>query len=146
VKKLVFSTVVLVALAAAALAVAAAPHRVKAHLTTRVEVPKPIHAKKATGRFTGTYVVEAKDVRLKWTLAFAHMSSRVTAATLRMGKPGLIGTQITVLCKPCTSGKGATTLLSKTVAPALKAGHTYVTVYTKRNAAGEIRGQILPRR
>jgi hypothetical protein len=47
-----------------------------------------------------------------------------------------------VLCEPCKSGKGATTLMHKSVAALLSTGDTFVTVYTDRNPAGEIRGQI----
>jgi len=143
VKRLLWFAVVLVALAFAAVSVAASGHRVSARLTTRVEVPKPVKTtKKAVGAFGGSYVVQAKDVKLTWRLSFAHLTGRATAATLRMGKPGQIGTEITILCEPCKSGKGATTLMRKSVATALRAGQTYVTVYTHRNPAGEIRGQI----
>jgi hypothetical protein len=143
VKRLLWFAVVLVALAFAAVSVAASQHRVSARLTTRVEVPKPVAAtRKAFGSFTGSYVVHAKDVKLTWKLAFVHLTGRATAATLRLGKPGKIGTQITVLCKPCKSGAGATTLMNKAVATVLRAGETYVTVYTRRNPAGEIRGQL----
>jgi len=128
---------------AAAVAVKVKPRHVNAHLTTRVMVPKPVHTKKkAFGVFSGAYVVEKKDVRLTWKLAFTKLSGKVTGATLRQGKPGLIGTTITVLCKPCKSGKGATTLLRKSTANALDSGQAYVQLYTKSNPAGELRGQI----
>jgi hypothetical protein len=142
VKRLVFLIVVLVALATAALSLAASRHRVNAHLTVRVEVPRPVGTKKAFGAFTGSYVLHAKDLELKWKLSFVHLTGGATAATLREAKPGYIGDQITILCKPCKSGNGATTLMRKSVVQALRAGHAYVTIYTKRNPAGEIRGQI----
>jgi hypothetical protein len=148
VKRLFSFAVVIVALAFAAVSLAAAPgHRVSARLSTRVEVPKPVHtAKRARGVFTARYVVHAKDVKLVWSMWFAHLTGRATAATLSMGKPGLIGTPVTVLCKPCKSGKGATSLLQKAIAAPLRAGQLYVTVYTTRNPAGELRGQILAKR
>lgn len=147
VKKLALLTVFLVMLAyagvAAAVAVKVKPQRVNAHLTTRVMVPKPIHTKKkAFGVFSGSYVVEKKDMKLTWKLAFTKLSGKVTGATLRKGKPGLIGSTITVLCKPCKSGKGATTLLRKSVAKSLVSGQAYVQLYTAKNPAGELRGQI----
>jgi hypothetical protein len=143
VKKVAWLAVVLVALAVVALSAAAIPRqRVSAHLTTRVAIPKPVGTKKAIGAFTGSYVMQGNAVKLTWKLSFARLTGRATGATLRKGEPGLIGTQITVLCKPCTSGKGATTLMRKSVAKAIRAGDAYVVVYTKRNAAGEIRGQI----
>jgi len=143
VKKLALLVVATVALASTALAVAATQHRVAAHLTARVEVPRPVgKTKKAAGAFTGAYVIHAKTVKLKWKLSFTHLTGVATAATLRQGKPGLIGEQLTVLCKPCKSGKGATTLMRKSVLKALRSGQTFVMIYTKRNPAGEIRGQI----
>jgi CHRD domain-containing protein len=144
VKKLALVAVLIAALASTALAVAAANrHPVSAHLTARVEVPRPIgRTKKATGAFTGAYVVHAKALSLKWKLSFKHLTSNATAATLRKGKPGYIGSQITVLCKPCKSGVGATTLMRKGVLKTLRSGQAFVMIYTKRNPAGEIRGQI----
>ena len=141
-KRIAFLVVLLVALASTAFSLAASPNRIGARLTTRVEIPRPVGAKHARGFFTGSYVVHAKDVVLKWNMSFQALSGRATGATLRQGKPGLIGTQITVLCKPCKSGKGGTTLMRKSVAKALRAGQTYVTVYTSRNPAGELRGQL----
>jgi CHRD domain len=147
VKKLVPFLVVLAALvtAAAALSAATATHRVAAHLTTRVEIPKPRHAsKKAFGAFTGTLVVEKHDLKLTWKLAFVHLTGTATGVTLSQGKPGLIGKQITVLCKlkECRSGMKQTTLLRKAAVKPLLAHLGYVTVYTRTNPAGEIRGQI----
>ncbi|MFL5929503.1 MAG: CHRD domain-containing protein [Gaiellaceae bacterium] len=146
-KKLALLAVVTVALASTALAAGAGQHPVKAHLSARAEVPRPIGAtKKAAGAFTGAYVVQGTALKLKWKLSFNHLTGVATAATLRKAKPGLIGEQITVLCKPCKSGASATTLMHKSVLKALSSGRTYVMIYTKRNPAGEIRGQILARR
>jgi len=100
-------------LAAAALAAATANHRISAHLTTRVEVPRPIHVtKKAFGAFTGTYVIKPHALEVTWKLSFVHLTGTVTGVTLSKGKPGLIGTRITVLCKlkTCKSGMRETTL------------------------------------
>jgi hypothetical protein len=46
------------------------------------------------------------------------------------------------LCAPCRSGARGTANVSATVLSALEGGRTYVNVHTKKNAAGEIRGQI----
>jgi CHRD domain-containing protein len=143
VKKLALVVVLVAALASTALAVAATQYRVSAHLTARVEVPRPVgKTKKAAGAFTGAYVVHAKALTLKWKLSYNHLTSAATAATLRQGKPGLIGRQLTILCKPCKSGAGATTLMRKSMLKALRSGEAFVMIYTKRNPAGEIRGQI----
>ena len=151
VKKLVVLIAALVALATAAgaLSASAAKSRMIAHLTTRVEVPKPIHVKKkAFGAFTGTFVIKKNALELQWKLAFVRLTGKATGVTLSKGKPGLIGTQITVLCKlkECKSGMQATTLVRKSVMKALTTGQAYVTVYTRANPAGEIRGQIRVKR
>jgi CHRD domain len=130
VKKLVLIILALAAVATAAGAVSAAtrPHRMVAHLTTRVEVPKPVRTrKKVFGAFTGSYVVQPHAVRLTWKLSFVRLTGSATGVTLSKGKPGLIGKQITVV-------------------KALESGQAYVTVYTRRNPAGEIRGQIRVKR
>src|SRR5436305_13955270 len=126
-KRFVFLIVLIVALASTTLAVAAARNRVSAHLSIRVEVPRPVGVKKAAGAFSGSYGVNANYLKLKWKLSFAHLSGAATAATLRIGKPGLIGEEGTLLCKPCKSGRVATTLMHKPVATALRAGNTYGT-------------------
>jgi CHRD domain len=147
VKKLVPLIIVLVALTstAAALSSATAKRRMSAHLTTRVEVPKPRHVnKKAFGAFTGTFAVQKNALELTWKLSFVHLTGSATGVTLSEGKPGYIGKQITVLCKlkQCKSGMKQTTLLRKAVMKALLAHQGYVTVYTRTNPAGELRGQI----
>lgn len=143
VKKLALVVFLVAALTSTAIAIAASHQRLSAHLTARVEVPKPIgKTKKATGAFTAAYTVHAKSLQLKWKLSFKHLTSTATAATLRKGKPGYIGEQVTILCKPCKSGGGATTLMRKSVLKTLRSGQLFVMIYTKRNPAGEIRGQI----
>jgi len=147
VKRLAFLVVVAVALTATTLALAANRNRMAAHLTARVEVPKPLgKTKKATGAFTASYALQGKALKLKWKLSFRHLTSVATAATLRKGKPGYIGSQITVLCKPCKSGTTATTLMRKGVLKTMRSGQLFVMIYTKRNPAGEIRGQIRAKR
>jgi hypothetical protein len=147
VKKLVPFIAVLVALATAAAALSAvtAKRRMSAHLTPRVEVPKPMHvSKRAFGAFTGTFKVQKNVLELTWKLSFVHLSGTATGVTLSKGKPGLIGNQITVLCKlkECKSGMKQTTLVRKSVLKALSSGQGYITIYTRTNPAGEIRGQI----
>jgi hypothetical protein len=144
VKKVVAVVVMLLALTAAALAVAAATvkHTVSARLTPGADVPKPKGAAKAKGSFSGTYVVEKKDVKLTWNLAFAGLSGGAKAAHIHLGKPGVSGKVIVALCAPCTSGRGGTSLISKAVLKSIQAGRTYVNVHTKKNPAGEIRGQV----
>ena len=46
------------------------------------------------------------------------------------------------LCGPCKSGKRGTATITHAQLRTIEAGRAYVNVHTKKNAAGEIRGQI----
>jgi hypothetical protein len=49
---------------------------------------------------------------------------------------------IVPLCTACRSGAHGRTTVNESVLNALESGRTYVNVHTKKNPAGEIRGQI----
>ena len=116
-------------------------HRVKATLTARAEVPKPRGAK-GTGFFTASFVENAKGGVMKWQLTFTGLTGRATAADIHLGKRGVAGPVIVPLCGPCQSGQSSMTAIAKDTIAALLSGRAYVNVHTKRNAGGEIRGQI----
>lgn len=144
-KKVASVTVVLLALALAALAAAgslAKTYTVSASLTPGADVPKPVGAANAKGSFSGTYVENKKGAKLKWKLMFSGLTGSAGSAHIHMGKRGVAGPVVVPLCGPCTSGKSGSAQISKAVVAALEAGKAYVNVHTAKNAAGEIRGQV----
>ena len=46
------------------------------------------------------------------------------------------------LCGPCKNGKRGTATITHAQLKTIESGRAYVNVHTKKNAAGEIRGQI----
>jgi len=115
----------------------------RAALTVGAEVPKPKGVKAGVG---GTFKVDLTDssgsYSVGWTLTFKNLTGKAAAAHVHKGKPGKAGPVVVSLCGPCRSGQKGKAKVSKTVASAMKAGLAYVNVHTKRNAAGEIRGQV----
>jgi CHRD domain len=114
-----------------------------ARLDVAQEVPKPRGASGARGTFAGGLVRRGTGGSLSWRLAFRGLSGGATASHIHFGKRGKAGAVAVALCGPCRSGsRGTARLNAKTVA-ALLGGGAYVNVHTARNAAGEIRGQIV---
>lgn len=139
------------ALAAAGFMVAlaiAAPQedtvKLTASLKARFEVPKPQGVPAgATGRFTGTAAEQANDrARVTWRLTFSNLSGRAVAAHIHAGRVGRAGGVMAALCGPCRTGQRGTTMISHAQLRTIRAGRAYVNVHTRRNAAGEIRGQL----
>jgi hypothetical protein len=141
-KSMLVAALVAVALVVVAAAYAAETYKVNAKLTPGADVPKPTGAAGAHGSFTGTYVEKGKSATLKWKLTFAGLTGQAFAAHIHMGKPGKSGNVIVPLCGPCKSGQTGTAKISETVIDALEKGNAYVNVHTKKNQAGEVRGQV----
>ncbi len=132
-------SLVLVAIAAGA---ARDTYTVSAKLTPGADVPKPKGASGASGSFSGKYVEHKSSATLTWKLSFTGMTGPALQAHIHLGKPGVSGNVIVPLCGPCKNGITGTAKISESVIRALEAGKAYVNVHTKRNPAGEIRGQI----
>jgi uncharacterized cupredoxin-like copper-binding protein len=116
------------------------PLKLDAKLNARQEVPRPKgNLAKATGRFTATL----NGRTLKWRLTFGHLSGRAISAHVHLGQRGKAGPVMVPLCAPCSSPKSGTAKLTQAQVTASKNGRTYVNVHTKKNANGEIRGQIV---
>jgi len=79
---------------------------------------------------------------LSWNLAFANLTGAVTAAQLRLGTPGRAGDVVVPLCTSCESGSKGTATVPADDLPALLNGRIYVSVNTKKNPGGELRGQL----
>jgi len=118
---------------------------VKTALRASQERPKPKgKLGKAKGTFTATITRSGDSGVLVWKLTYSKLSGKGLAAHIHSGARGKAGPVIVPLCSPCKSGKTGRAPLSASVMASLEAGRAYVNVHTKKNPAGEIRGQIAP--
>jgi hypothetical protein len=79
---------------------------------------------------------------LTWRLTFSRLTGKAVAAHIHRGVRGKAGPVIVPLCAPCKSGAQGKATVDSSVVNALESGRTYVNVHTKKNPAGEIRGQL----
>jgi hypothetical protein len=114
-----------------------------ATLNAAQEVPKPRAPVGARGTFAAGLVRSTTGGRLSWRLTFAGLSGPAAASHVHLGKRGTPGVVAVSLCGPCRSGVRGTAKLNLKTVRALLAGTAYVNVHTKRNPAGEVRGQIV---
>lgn len=132
-------------------------YRLSATLNTAQQVPKPRGAAGGVGAFTATITPPAPGPLpglwvMHYRLTWSHLSSPVTSAEIHFGKPGKVGPLAgTSLCGgssigvPCASGvgRGIGGEMQPSTGKAIVRGvATYIEVHTKKNPAGEIRGQI----
>jgi hypothetical protein len=116
---------------------------VKTTLRAAQERPKPKgKLAKAKGTFTATVSRSGSTGVITWRLTFAKLSGRAIAAHIHSGARGKPGPVIVPLCAPCRSGAHGRVTVKASVLNALESGRTYVNVHTKKNPAGEIRGQL----
>jgi hypothetical protein len=116
---------------------------IRTTLRASQERPKPKgNVKRALGTFTATVKKEGSTATVTWRLTFSRLTGRAVAAHIHSGVRGRSGPVIVPLCAPCRSGARGTATVNASVLSALEAGRGYVNVHTKRNPAGEIRGQI----
>jgi hypothetical protein len=116
---------------------------VKTTLRAAQERPKPKgKLAKAKGTFTATITRTGTSGVIAWRLTFSKLSGRAIAAHIHSGARGKAGPVIVPLCAPCRSGAHGRATVDASVLDALEAGRTYVNVHTKKNPAGEIRGQV----
>jgi CHRD domain-containing protein len=136
-----------VAVAAAALfvtglglgATGSSPVKLTAKLAARGEVPAP----KAAARATGLFTASLSGRSLTWRLTFSRLTGRALAAHIHLGRAGVAGPVAVPLCGPCVSGVHRKVTVTARVRAALLAHGAYVNVHTAKNAAGEIRGQVV---
>lgn len=116
---------------------------VKTTLRAAQERPKPKgKLARAKGTFTATVSRSGTTGVITWGLTFSKLSGRAIAAHIHSGARGKAGPVIVPLCAPCRGGASGRATVSASVLNALESGRTYVNVHTKKNPAGEIRGQI----
>jgi CHRD domain len=116
---------------------------VKTTLRAAQERPKPKgKLGKAKGTFSATVTRTGTNGVITWRLTFSKLSGRAIAAHIHSGARGKAGPVIVPLCAPCRSGARGRATVSASVLNALESGASYVNVHTKKNPAGEIRGQL----
>jgi hypothetical protein len=116
---------------------------VKTTLRASQERPRPKgKVAKARGTFTATVTRSGTSGVIAWKLTFGKLTGKAVAAHIHSGVRGKAGPVIVPLCAPCKSGRTGRATVSASVLAALEAGRAYVNVHTKRNPAGEIRGQV----
>lgn len=115
----------------------------KATLNVRQEVPRPLDARGARGSFRATLRRTARGGVLSWRLSFRGLTGRALAAHIHRGKRRKAGAVVIKLCSPCSSReRGKAKVKGEALFRTIRQGRSYVNVHTKRNPAGEIRGQI----
>lgn len=124
-------------------------YKLTSTLKAGAEVPKPAGVRVgAAGTFTGwaTSIPGNARVRLTWRLTFANLTGAAAAAHIHIGKRGKAGNVMVALCGPCRNGQKGSATVTKAQLATIRAGTTYVNVHTARNAAGEVRGQIVAKK
>jgi hypothetical protein len=112
-------------------------------LNARQERPKPKgNVRRATGTFTATVTKSGTTGSIAWRLRFSGLTGRALAAHIHIGQRGKAGPVAVPLCGPCRNGARGTANVTAVGLAALEKGRAYVNVHTKKNPAGEIRGQI----
>jgi hypothetical protein len=107
------------------------------------ERPKPKgKVRRARGTFKATVTRSGDSGVITWRLTFSRLTGRAIAAHIHSGARGKAGPVIVPLCSPCRSGARGRATVDASVLDSLESGRSYVNVHTKKNAAGEIRGQI----
>lgn len=116
---------------------------VKVALRASQERPKPKgKVRRARGTFTAAVTKTGASAVVTWRLTFSRLTGKAIAAHIHSGRRGVAGPVIVPLCAPCRSGASGKATVSAAVLTALESGRTYVNVHTRKNPAGEIRGQL----
>ena len=118
------------------------PARVSAPMDTRQTVGLRTPVRGASGMFAGTLERSGADT-LTWRMTLRRLSGRALSAHIHFGRPGRSGGIAAPLCAPCRASAAGRTALSPRALRALRSGAAYVNVHTRRNPAGEIRGQLV---
>jgi hypothetical protein len=117
--------------------------RLNTTLRAAQERPKPKgKVNRAKGAFTLSITRRGSSAVLAWRLTFSRLTGKAVAAHIHSGARGKAGPVIVPLCAPCKSGVRGQATVSTSVLNALESGRTYVNVHTRKNPAGEIRGQL----
>lgn len=143
-KVLVSAVLVAIAIATALLVgragASSSTYMLKATLSTQGSVKDAIGAH---GMLTGKLTVNGKRSAFLWTLRFNNLSGRANRAGIYFSKTKQLAM---LLCLKCTSGAQSSYhgsyVAGKTFLNAILRGGTYVSIRTKLNPNGEVRGQL----
>lgn len=117
-------------------------------LTVGQEIPRPRgDVSEAKGGFTVTVRRSFRGTTFRWRLEWVGLTGRPIAAHVHVGARGKAGRVIIFICgaaprDPCINERGGSFRISQAQAQALENGNIYVNLHTKRNPAGEVRGQL----
>jgi CHRD domain len=116
---------------------------VKVAMRASQERPKPKgKVRRARGTFTATVTKSGSSAVVSWRLTFSRLTGKAIAAHIHSGRRGVAGPVIVPLCAPCRSGQSGKATVNASVLTVLESGRAYVNVHTRKNPAGEIRGQL----
>lgn len=116
---------------------------VRSTLRAAQERPKPKgKVRRAQGTFTATVTKNGDSGVINWRLTFSKLTGRAVAAHIHSGPRGKAGPVIVPLCAPCKNGATGRATVDASVLNSLESGRSYVNIHTRKNAAGEVRGQI----
>lgn len=116
-------------------------YKLSSKLTAKQQLPKPKKASPVAGAtFSGTLTPQG---RINWKLAPSKLSGPVTRLELHVGKPGAIGPAKLAICAPCKATSGSKAVQDTQLELQIKQGGAYLVVSTKKNPAGEVRGQLV---
>jgi hypothetical protein len=101
------------------------------------------HPKGTKAGASGTFKATLTGTTLKWTLTYKNLTGPAAAAHIHLGVRGKNGIALVALCGPCKSPmSGSANSVTDDVAALMLKGGAYVNVHTRKNAEGEIRGEI----
>lgn len=118
-------------------------HPLTSHLK---RTPSAVHARKATGNFTGKLIISGTNSSFTWKLTSVHLSGTALHAGIYFGKAAKASQLAMLLCNRCSRvAQGyyhGSYVAGRRFARAVLRGRAYLVVQTRRNPRGEIRGRI----
>jgi len=123
----------------------AAPENFQVQLTGAQQVP----AVQTDGTATADLTYDPSTRALSWSVTYSGLSSPVTMAHFHVGAEGKNGKPALWLTKKGSAVASPITgnaTLTSAQAKEFQAGDWYINVHTKDHPAGEVRGQVTPRK
>jgi len=117
-------------------------YRLSGKLDNAQSVPKPTVTKPSTGTFSGKITISGGQGTITWQMNLAGLK-KATGAQLYFGRPGKIGVGAVDICKPCGPKNKGTLGANAALLDEIVSRPLYVSVWTKRNPKGELRGRVI---